>query len=87
MNKGFIGRVPTALQLFMILPFAHSENVDDQELSLSLHKAFEPEGADRARRHWRIVKRFGRFPHRNGILGRTMTVEERRYLENGGFSG
>jgi uncharacterized protein (DUF924 family) len=37
--------------------------------------------------HRDIVRRFGRFPHRNSILGRSMTPDEQQYLDNGGFAG
>ena len=47
-----------------------------------------PEGADRwARHHHDIIRRFGRFPHRNAALGRESTTEERAFLAEGGFSG
>jgi uncharacterized protein (DUF924 family) len=39
---------------------------------------------DYARRHRDVIQRFGRFPHRNAVLGRTSTPEERAYLESGG---
>jgi uncharacterized protein (DUF924 family) len=40
-----------------------------------------------ARLHREIIERFGRFPHRNAVLGRTTTAEEQRFLDSGGFSG
>ena len=66
---------------FLYLPFMHSENVDDQQTSVDL---FEAAGLNDnlrfAKHHQNIVKRFGRFPHRNEMLGRKSTPEEELYL-------
>lgn len=76
------------LRLFLYLPFNHSEVLEDQELCIELCRALgDPESLAYAVDHRDIVKRFGRFPHRNSILGRTTTDEERRFLDEGGFSG
>lgn len=72
-------------RMFVYLPFEHSESLADQQRSLDL---FAPLGAyaetadtpDFARRHWEIIKRFGRFPHRNAALGRISTPEEIEFL-------
>lgn len=74
---------------FAYLPFEHSEALADQERALTL---FAPLGAhvetadtpEYARRHWEIVKRFGRFPHRNAILDRVSTPEEIEFLTQPG---
>jgi uncharacterized protein (DUF924 family) len=76
-----------ALRLFFYLPFAHSEALADQERSVALVAALGEPSLSRAKHHRDIIRRFGRFPHRNPILGRTMTEEEQRYLDNGGFKG
>jgi uncharacterized protein (DUF924 family) len=70
---------------FVSLPFEHSENVADQREGVELFKrlSFHPRGAEwlgYAEQHLRIVARFGRFPHRNDILGRASTAEEREFL-------
>ncbi|MGK7752272.1 DUF924 family protein [Roseovarius sp. C03] len=83
----FVEKVPEELQLFCLLPFAHSENIADQEQSVELHRRFLPGGLDRARRHRKIIARFGRFPHRNAILGRAARPTETDFLRNGGFQG
>lgn len=80
-------KVPRDLRLFFYLPFAHSEDLADQELSLALNRALGEPNASHAKRHHGIVRRFGRFPHRNPILGRTMTKEEQHYLDEGGYAG
>ena len=72
---------------FLYLPFEHSELLDDQKLSVSLFEAMkdeDPTGYDYALRHLQVIEQFGRFPHRNKILGRTSTVEEDRYLAEPG---
>lgn len=84
---GFVSEVVEDLQLFCLLPFAHSEDDADQALSVRLHEAFLPSGLDRARRHQAIVERFGRFPHRNAVLGRPSRPDEHCYLADGGFQG
>ena len=75
------------LRLFLYLPFAHSENLADQERSVVLSRQLGKDAQVHAEGHRDIIKRFGRFPHRNPILGRTMTTEEQRFLDEGGFSG
>ena len=74
------------LRPFFLLPFAHSENLSDQQLSVALHhdKLGGPWLAH-AKGHHGIIRRFGRFPHRNPILGRSTTPEEAHYLASGGF--
>ena len=75
------------LRMFFYLPFQHSEAMVDQERSLKLFARLRG-GDDRwARLHYDIIKRFGRFPHRNAELGRESTTEEREFLAQGGFGG
>lgn len=75
------------LRMFFYLPFTHSECLADQRISLAKRRALGPRIERRAEEHLRIIERFGRFPHRNAILGRTSSAEEIAYLEDGGFSG
>jgi len=84
---GHDGAVPAELRLFFYLPFAHSEHLADQERSVALNGRLGPDYQSRAKGHHSIVRRFGRFPHRNQILGRTTTVEEQAFLDNGGYAG
>ncbi|MET0657209.1 MAG: DUF924 family protein [Steroidobacteraceae bacterium] len=84
---GYDRAVPADLRLFMYLPFAHSESLADQERSVELARRLNPTDLAHAEHHRDIVKRFGRFPHRNAILGRSSTPEEVAYLENGGYRG
>ena len=79
--------VEPALRLFFYLPFGHSENLADQERSVALSEALGEPNLSHAKRHRDIIRRFGRFPHRNPILGRAMTPEEQHYLDEGGYAG
>jgi uncharacterized protein (DUF924 family) len=78
-DQGFHDAMPDARRLFLFLPLMHSELMEDQDRSLELFRAA---GMDT---HWpehhrNIIRRFGRFPHRNAILGRESTPEELDYL-------
>ena len=69
---------------FFYLPFEHSENIGDQDRSVALFASLGPDhqqGLDYAERHRAIIRRFGRFPHRNRILGRAGTPQETAFLE------
>lgn len=69
--------------VFLYMPFMHSENIIDQKLALSFYKTRikSPENVNPAQRHHDIVEKFGRFPHRNEILGRPSTPEEIAFLK------
>jgi uncharacterized protein (DUF924 family) len=69
---------------FVYLPFEHSESLADQERACELMHALGEDLYDWALRHKRIVERFGRFPHRNEILGRKSTPEEIEFLKQPG---
>ena len=78
--------LPPFQRMFLYMPFMHSESVEDQRRSVELFErlAEEPGAPDvtsYAVGHKEIVERFGRFPHRNGILGRETTTEEAEFLE------
>jgi len=73
-----------AEQLFAYLPFEHSESLEDQNLSCALMKDFDAEQLRYALRHREIIERFGRFPHRNGLLGRENTAAEIEFLKQPG---
>ena len=86
-EAGHDRQVPRELRLFLYLPFAHSEDISDQERSVALCQQLGPPNSGNSERHRDIVRRFGRFPHRNPILGRTMTEEEQDFLDQGGYAG
>ncbi|MEX2240737.1 MAG: DUF924 family protein, partial [Burkholderiales bacterium] len=71
-------------QLFAYLPFEHSEALEDQDLSCELMREFDAEQRRYAERHRDIIRRFGRFPHRNSSLGRENTAAEIEFLKQPG---
>lgn len=74
---GYDIQIGGAGRRFFYMPFLHSEDFRDQELSLTLFDAAgDPRTLDYARQHHAMVERFGRFPHRNTALGRTTLPEE-----------
>ncbi len=79
--------IEPSLRVFMYLPFGHSETLLDQERSVQLTSHLGPDMLAHAEGHRAIVRRFGRFPHRNPILGRRTTEAEQRFLDEGGFAG
>ena len=87
--KGFDQELAVNQLSFLYMPFMHSEDLVDQDLSMKL---FDKPGLENnyrfARHHYGIVERFGRFPHRNKILGRESTDAEIEYLNSKqGFRG
>lgn len=79
--------VDASLRQFFYMPFEHAENLAAQNRAIAL---MEPLGAEAVRwavLHRDIIKRFGRFPHRNAALARQTTQAEREFLESGGFVG
>ena len=75
------------LKQFFYLPFMHSEDIEHQKRCVALNEAIGNEsGAKFARIHMEAIERFGRFPHRNHVLGRVTTRAEADYLAAGGFS-
>lgn len=85
--SGFLEQLDPPLRVFGFLPFTHSESLADQELSLQLYKEHAKESLKWGVEHLEIIQRFGRFPHRNGSLGRHTTSEEQVFLDQGGFAG
>ena len=83
-DSGYDRALPEVARTFFYLPFEHSENLADQERSLQLFAGHPNEVW--AVRHWEIVKRFGRFPHRNAALGRESTAAEIEFLQQPGSS-
>ncbi|TXC73665.1 DUF924 domain-containing protein [Sphingorhabdus soli] len=62
---------------FLYMPLMHSEDIGDQQRSLALFSGLgDPQITDYARKHYETIERFGRFPHRNAVLGRDSTPEE-----------
>ena len=86
--RGFDQKIAHAERQFFYLTFMHSESPPDQEHCLELARSYgEEEFARYAEQHADIIRRFGRFPHRNPIMGRSTTAEEQAFLDAGGFAG
>lgn len=87
-ERGYDKRVEPALRRFFYLPFMHSESLRHQDRSVAFNEDLgEADSIKWARHHRDIVARFGRFPHRNAILGRETTPEEAAFLEENDFRG
>lgn len=78
--------VPARLRLFFYLPFEHSEDPADQDRAVELCRELGGEALHYAEAHRAVIRRFGRFPHRNAILGRPSTAEEQAFLREPGSS-
>jgi uncharacterized protein (DUF924 family) len=80
-ERGFDRTLRPVERLFLYLPFEHAEDMREQDRSISLVTALgDKKTLDYAIRHREIIARFGRFPHRNAILGLASTAEERTFL-------
>lgn len=87
-EQGFDRAVEPGLRKFFYMPFMHSESLADQALCVKLcHALHDPDTLKWACHHAAIIRRFGRFPHRNAILGRHTSPAEQAFLEAGGFGG
>jgi uncharacterized protein (DUF924 family) len=84
LEAGLDQQVEPALRAFCYLPFEHSEDLLDQERSVALARGLEGSYLDYAVRHYDVIERFGRFPHRNHALGRASTADEQAWLDAGG---
>ena len=90
--RGFDKAFEPAMRQFFYLPFQHHEDPAAQARGVTLYEALvaeggDPRGLDYARLHAGLIARFGRFPHRNAMMGRVSTPEEAAYLAQGGFAG
>jgi uncharacterized protein (DUF924 family) len=86
-EHGVDARIDPSLREFLYLPFNHSEHLSDQLRCIELTRAAgNAENLKWAEHHADIIRRFGRFPHRNRLLGRATTPEEQAFLDEGGFS-
>lgn len=86
-KAGLDAQISPDLRLFLYLPLSHSEDLADQEWAVELGRTLGADPLAHAIGHRDIVKRFGRFPHRNAMLGRITTAEEQAFLDAGGFAG
>ncbi len=87
-DLGHDRKFETELRSFFYLPFMHSEALADQRRCVALFRDLpDSDSAKWADHHLGIIERFGRFPHRNRLLGRPTTPEEQAWIEAGGFQG
>jgi uncharacterized protein (DUF924 family) len=95
MQSGADGALSALERMFFYMPLQHSESLEVQEESVAAYRRLVMEAADElrgvcqgalesAQAHRDVIRRFGRFPSRNGALGRETTPDERAYLEGGG---
>lgn len=82
-ERAYDRELPAFQRGFVYMPFMHSEDLEDQRRSVELFEGLtgEPDTTSYALQHLRIVERFGRFPHRNEILGRRTTPGEAEFLQ------
>ena len=87
-DRAFDRELPESQRAFLYMPFMHSENLEHQRRSVELFHGLrgtrESGSPDYAVRHMEIIERFGRFPHRNEVLGRRTTPEEAGFLTQPG---
>lgn len=85
--NGFDTKFEAGLRCFFYLPFEHSESTEDQARAMGYFEALgDAEYLKFAVLHRDIIARFGRFPHRNAVMGRISTTEEQAFLDGGGFA-
>lgn len=86
--RGFDKAIGVPERRFIYMPFMHAEDLAHQERCVALCAASDDtEGVKHAVTHRDIIRDFGRFPHRNTVLGRQTTAEEQEFLDEGGFRG
>ena len=97
LETGAFERLLPIQRIFACLPLEHSESLEHQDRCVAHTQALRDQAspaeratfdgyADYAERHREIIRRFGRFPHRNAVLGRTSTPEEIAFLQTPGSS-
>jgi uncharacterized protein (DUF924 family) len=86
--RGFDQVLQMPLRQFFYLPLMHSEDLGDQERCVALYRALDDTNLLKwADLHLDVIRRFGRFPHRNALLVRTTRPDEQAFLDAGGFAG
>ncbi|GLQ21896.1 DUF924 family protein [Algimonas porphyrae] len=87
-DRGWDLEIPIARRSFVYMPLMHAENLIAQNRCVELSGTRLDDGGSTLRHaiaHRDVIERFGRFPHRNDVLGRDSTAEEREFLANGGY--
>ena len=87
-NRGYHQKLVPPLAMWLLMPFEHAEDLDAQHRCVALFGTLGlHDMVHYAQMHLDIIARFGRFPHRNAVLGRRSTAEEIAFLQDGGFAG
>ncbi|MEP1207813.1 MAG: DUF924 family protein [Rhizobiaceae bacterium] len=87
-DSGQDQEIPHEIRYFIYMPLMHSEALEDQEHCIEMMRRYgEERPLNSAIQHRDIIAQFGRFPHRNKVLGRETTAEEQAFLDAGGFAG
>ncbi len=88
MEVGLDRKMRSEIAVFCYMPLMHSEQLEDQKTGLvEMSRLGLEDNVKYARIHLEIIERFGRFPHRNKVLGRVTSKDEQAFLDGGGFSG
>ena len=83
LERGWLAGLETAQKQFVLMPLMHSEDISDQDLCVTLFEKHVPGALEFATSHREMIARFDRFPHRNDVLGRETTAEEKAAIEAG----
>ena len=83
LERGWLAGLETAQKQFVLMPLMHSEEIADQDMSVELFAEHVPDALDFAVSHRKMIARFDRSPHRNDVLGRETTAEEKAAIEAG----
>jgi len=87
-SRGYHQKLIAPLAMWLLMPFEHAEDLDAQNRCVALFRTLGlHDVVYYAQMHFDIIARFGRFPHRNPVLGRKSTVAELAFLQAGGFAG
>jgi uncharacterized protein (DUF924 family) len=87
-GRGDLHRFPALQSMWLLMPYEHAEDMDAQWRCVALFQSLGlNDMAHWAKVHLDIIQRFGRFPHRNAILGRRSSLDELAFLKSGGFGG
>lgn len=87
LNASMDAQLLQDLRLFCYLPLSHAEHPHDQAKAVQYNRSLGEPFLHHALEHEEVIRRFGRFPHRNPILGRESTPPELAFLAQGGFAG
>ena len=87
-DKGWDIKTPQERRAFIYMPFMHAEDLEAQNMCVKLcdSRLDNASTLHHSIEHRKLIERFGRFPHRNSVLGRAPTNEEIAFLEGGGYS-